>query len=67
MLRPPAAVAPAVQQSIDISHQPGRQQQTRRTLLLQRAMGQTDGRTPYRFIDLSDLMWIVAVMICGQC
>jgi len=52
MLRPPAAVAPAVQQSIDISHQPGRQQQTRRTLLLQRAMGQTDTvpfHRPFRF------------------
>jgi len=36
-----AAVAPAVQQSIDISCSPGPQQQTRRTLL---HAGQTDGR-----------------------
>jgi len=42
-LRPGAAAAPAVQQSIDISRPPGPQQQTRRTLL-QRANG-TDGRT----------------------
>ena len=32
LLRPSAAVAPAVQQSIDISCSPGPQQQTRRTL-----------------------------------
>jgi len=57
LLRPRAAAAPAVQQSIDISYPPGPQQQTRRTLL-QRADGtarrtdrQTDGQTPYRFID----------------
>jgi len=57
VLRPRAAAAPAVQQSIDISYPPGPQQQTRRTLL-QRADGtarradrQTDGQTPYRFID----------------
>ena len=43
MLRPRAAAAPAVQQSIDISYPPGPQQQTRRTLL-QRANG-TDRRT----------------------
>ena len=51
------AAVPAVQQSIDISYQSGLQQQTRCTLL-QRANGtdertdrQTDGRTPYRYID----------------
>jgi len=45
--------SPAVQQSIDISYPPRPQQQTRRTLLLQVTEWdrQTDGRTPYRFID----------------
>ena len=43
VLRPRAAAAPAVQQSIDTSRRPGPQQQTRRTLLHQ-ANG-TDGRT----------------------
>jgi len=33
VLRPRAAAAPAVQQSVDISYPPGPQQQTRRTLL----------------------------------
>jgi len=53
VLRPRAAAAPAVQQSIDISQPPGPQQQTRRTLM-QRANGtdrRTDGRTPYRYTD----------------
>jgi len=53
VLQPRAAVAPAVQQSTDISYRPGPQQQTRRTLL-QRANGtdrQADGWTSYRFID----------------
>jgi len=56
VLRPSAAPAPAVQQSINVTYEPGPQQQTRRTLP-QRANGtdrqtdkRTDGRTPYRFI-----------------
>jgi len=46
LLRPRAAVAPAVQQPIDIFYPPSPQQQTRRTLL-QRA-NETDRRTDRR-------------------
>jgi len=46
-----AAAPPAVQQSIDIPCAPGPQQQTRRTTCRSRRMGQTDGRTPHRYID----------------
>jgi len=46
MLRQRAAAAPVVQQSINISYQPGPQQQTRRTLP-QRANG-TDRQTDVR-------------------
>jgi len=42
VLRPRAVALPIVQQSIDISYQPGPQQQTRRTLL-QRANGSEVG------------------------
>ena len=40
---PRAAVAPGVQQSIDISYPPGTQQQTRRTLLQRANRTDTDG------------------------
>jgi len=46
VLRPHAAAAPVVQQSIDIAYPPGPQQQTRGTLLQRRANEwdrQTDG------------------------
>ena len=54
------AAAPAVQQSIGISHPSGRQHQTRRTLL-QRENG-TERRTPYRYIDPAPhTMWAVPI------
>jgi len=48
VLRPRAAAAPAVQQLIDISYLPGSKPAA---CCCSGRMGQTHGRTPYRYVD----------------
>jgi len=52
----------AGQQSIDIFCSSGPQQQTRSTECGRGRMGQTEGRTQYRYVDLARLFRI----LCGQ-
>jgi len=63
VLRPRAAAAPALQQSIDISYPSGPQQQTRR-MLLQRKNG-TDGRTPCHYTSPALHTMRRAVLFCS--